>query len=927
MPTSILITKLYTPPRPAEFIARPRLIERLNKGLTRKLTLISAPAGFGKTTLTVDWLHTRSTASTNGQSPRSAWLALDEADNDPTRFFTYLVTSLQQMFPNVGHNALTLLDAAQLPPIETLLTTLINDLAGVLADKNLLPQVNYVLVLDDYHVIETKAVHEIVTFMLNHMPPQTHLVLTSRADPPLSLARLRARRQLNELRINDLRFTIDETTTFLNQVMGLNLSTSDVTALESRTEGWIAGLQLAAISLQGRENVDNFINAFTGSHQFILDYLAEEVIYSQPEHLQHFLLQTAILDRLNGPLCDAVTDRSDSQTTLEKLAQSNLFIMPLDDQRYWYRYHHLFADLLRHYLHHPPASFSSTLIAKLKEENIAVLYRRAAVWFEDNGFIEEAVKHTLLAKDFERATRLIEHNFKKMIIHGKANLVKQWLNTLPPHWIEVRPSLYLAHALIAFMGGKLDEAEQALKNLEHTFQVRNLPEAEYPNVLAQATFIAGEIALMRGEVTKSIDLLKRSLDNLVEDEIPIRDVAMLNLAKAYRVLGDIETAGQLMSQINHSKSNASNKLKFFMQIINQAEHYTFHGQLRQAVLLHQQFFQLLQENKILKPPPSVIALFHIKYGELLYEQNNLEAALVYIDKGFEIGKQGVYGSNQMMGYMNLAKIHQAQGDFDRAFQVLNQALALKQDMGLGPDCDQVKAMQVRLWLAQGNLIAAEKWVQKQSLDFDDEFNYLREFEYITLARLLMAQNQLEAARQLLEQLLKKAEEAERLQSTIEILILQSLIHQAQDNLPQAKQMVERALVLAEPEGYIRLFLDEGGPMAALLVRLWEKYQQNKHALPPTLTYLTKLLDAFGLTAIVPTQDNTPFSTQPLVEPLTERELEILQLMTDGLSNRKIAEKLVVSENTVKTHARNIFGKLSVRSRVQAIAKGKELELL
>lgn len=473
------------------------------------------------------------------------------------------------------------------------------------------------------------------------------------------------------------------------------------------------------------------------------------------------------------------------------------------------------------------------------------------------------------------------------------------------------------------MNGKLHQVEQHLEDLKRVVHKSEIPPAERPNLLALIMSIEGEIALSRGEVATAIALFDHSLDHLLEDEMPIRDVTMLKLAQAYRLQGDIKAAGRVMAQLSNSKATVNNRFKLFIQIINQAEHYIFHGQLQQALLICQQFFQSSLE-ATLQPPPPIIAGVHLKLGELFYEQNQLDLALEHINQGFEIEQPFLGVHYQLAGYVSLAKIYQAQSDKDRALAVLNQAIARNQEINSLPEYDQAKAMMARLWLTQDNLAAAEAWAKEQSLDIDDEFSYLREFEYITLARLLFAHRQFEAACQLLGRLLQKAEETDRLQSMIEILILQSLIHQAQNDGDQAIATIKRALMLAEPEGYIRLFVDEGGPMAALLLRSFEAFQQqSEQASFATVDFLRKLLDILGVATAAPAKEKW----QPLVEPLTKRELEILQLVTAGLSNRQIAERLIISENTVKTHAHNIFGKLNVGSRVQAIVKAKELDLL
>ena len=509
MPTPLLATKLYIPPLRPNVVSRPRLLERLNEGLHRKLTLISAPAGFGKTTLLSAWVE--------GIDRQVAWLSLDEGDSDPARFLTYLVAALQTIAPNIGEGVMRVLQSPQPPPIESILTALLNEITTI-------PD-HFVLVLDDYHVLDAKPIDNALTFLLEHLPPQMHLVIATREDPQLPLARLRARDTLTELRVTDLRFTPSEAAGFLNQVMGLDLSAEDITALETRTEGWIAGLQLAAISMQGQKDTTSFITSFTGSHHFVLDYLVEEVLQQQPERVQNFLLRTSILDRLCGSLCDAVLldPNASGQATLEYLERANLFIVPLDNERRWYRYHHLFADLLRQRLHQSTDSSTGD-----ERDGVAELHRRASQWYEDNSLTIEAFHHAVAANDVERAERLVEGEGMPLQFRGPMISVLNWLESLPTTILDARPSLWVTYASALTMTGqpissveeKLQAAEAALQEAEQDDKTRDL--------VGHIAAIRAMLAIPANQVETMIAQSRRALEYLHPNNLPVRATAALD---------------------------------------------------------------------------------------------------------------------------------------------------------------------------------------------------------------------------------------------------------------------------------------------------------------------------------------------------------------------------------------------------------------
>lgn len=923
----LLTTKLYIPPARSDLVPRSRLTQQLDKGMTRKLTLISAPAGFGKTTLLSEW-H----SSPPGNKWPLAWVSLAEGDNDPARFWAYVIAALQTLQPDLGKDTLDLLQAGPDYPssLESMLTLLINQIMT----SSIASEGDFALVLDDYQVLESDIIHNGLTFLLDNLPPQMHLIIASRIDPPLPLARLRARHQLIELREADLRFTADEATMFLNKVMGLNLSTDNIAALEAHTEGWVAGLQLAAISLQGQASISDFI----GSHHYVLDYLTEEVLYRQPENVQNFLLQTSILERLCGSLCDAVTGQDNSAAMLKTLAQANLFITPIDEYRNWYRYHHLFADLLRHQLN------------QTQGKQVAELHRRAAAWYASEGFTQGAVDHALAARDFEYAGDLIEKVYKNMFTRGEVVALLTWLASFPPEQIRTRPQLCLIQAWALFFRGKLDAAEQwvqeAVDKLE--ISIDDLPKAnevanpETHNLLSQMMALLAQISLIHGDIAQAVALSHQALEELPDDEAALRGMVALNLGTAYWVQGDVEAANRAMAEVR-AISRASDHVTALLTTTNLAEIRRIQGHLNQAELLYRRALQLTAESN--EPLlPTIVGLAHVGLGHVLYEWNELEPATRHLKQGIELGQQGASGRVLTTGYVGLSRVFQAQGKWNEAMEMIQQAKRLAQGLELSLIQAWISTMQARLWIAQGNLRAAAQWARETELTLGDKIDNLREFEDITLVRLQMAEGKTVESIEFLKRLQQKVQETGRTRSIIEVLILQALAYQSQQLLPapsgqkanlealssydkEGMKALEQALLLAEPEGYIRLFADEGSPMAALLLQFTETRQTQpavKQQSAPA--YLNKLLASLGVDALVPSSPAYQDS-QPLVDPLSEREFEVLQLIAAGLTNQEILEKLVIARGTLKTHIRNIYRKLAVNSRLQAVTKAKALKLL
>jgi LuxR family maltose regulon positive regulatory protein len=912
--TTILATKLYIPPPRPKIVSRPHLIEKLNAGLSavRKLTLISAPAGFGKTTLLSEW------GANCGRLV--AWFSLDEGDNDSVRFLIYLVTALQTIRPNVGEDVLRILQSPQPPPPESILTALLNEITAI--------QDNFILVIDDYHLVESKEVDKALTFLIEHQPPQMHLVITTREDPNLPLARLRVRGQLTELRALDLRFTPSEAAEFLNQVMGLNLTAKDIAALEARTEGWIAGLQLAALSLQGHQNVPEFIHAFAGDHRYIVDYLVEEVLQRQPESVRSFLLQTSILDRLNGSLCEAVTGQYGSKARLETLQRGNFFLIPLDDKRYWYRYHHLFADVL--HMH---------LLAE-QPDQVPAMHRRASEWYAQNGSPADAIRHALAGGDFERAANLIELASPAMGRNRQATALFGWLKSLPTELLRARPVLSVAYAHLLLDGGAVEGIEDRLRDaewwLDTTADNRAQPGAHsaamvvvddeafrrLPGAIAVAR--AG-LALARGDVAGTAKYARQVLDLLPEDDHLNRGGTAGFMGLAAWRSGDLDEAHRAFADGMAHLQMAGNISDVIGGAVTLADIWLAQGRPREAMRTYEQALQLATAWS--EPFLRGTADIYVGLGELNCEYNDLRAATQHLQRSKELGEHTGFSQNRYRWPAAMARIRGAQGDLDGALTLLHEAEQLYVN-AFSPNVRPIPALKTRVWVAQGKLGEALGWAHEQGLSADDPLSYLHEFDHITLARVLLARykhdhtdSAIRDAIGLLERLLNAAQAGGRMGSVIEILGLQALAHQTQGDIPAALKPLQRALTLAEPEGYIRIFLDEGQPIAQLL------REAAARSIQPG--YTGKLLAGFeteGQSSAGEAPLQITPASQPLIEPLSQRELEILRLFKTELSGPEIARELVIALSTVRTHTKSIFGKLNVNDRRAAVKRAAELGL-
>ena len=897
----LLTTKLYAPPPRPNSVLRARLIERLDDGLRlgRKFTLISAPAGFGKTTLLSAWVA-------GGDRP-VAWLSLDEGDNDPARFLAYLAAALQTMGVQVEGEA-----AAS----EAYLTALVNQANGVAP---------FVLILDDYHFITAQPVHDTLAFLLDRLPETMHLVIATRADPPLPVARLRGRGQLTELRLADLRFTADEVSEFLSRVMDLRLSSDDVAALAAHTEGWVAGLQMAALSLQGKDDVSRFVAAFTGSNRYILDYLLEEVLRREPKHVQEFLLQTSILERLCAPLCSVVVGVSesanqrqgeaspirslaDSQSTLEYLEHANLFIVPLDDRREWYRYHRLFADLLRQRLH------------QMYPDRVVALHRRASVWHEESGLMAEAIDHALAAEDIERAADLIEVNAEVTLMRGEVATFLRWVNALPEVLVRAHPALSVLYAwMLLWQGQSLKLIESLLRDAEE----------EGGGVSGRATALRGLIAGLRGQTEGTVELCRLALEQLPEEDRFVRPFALW-LLRAIELSG---SGGKIdmraLDDVLRMSQSAGNVMLSVMITCNRAEILMRQGQPHEAAVTYQRAVELATNARGRRMPIAGQAL--VGLGELSREWGDLDAAERYLVEGIELAEQWTE-VGPLEAYIALARVRWAQGNMESAWDALQKAqeLAVKYDV---TELDDLSVAMFRAWMriSQGDLEPARRWAEERDLfeyidtplqeEASDSYDLrMRKYELLVLARLLIAQERPGEALKLLESLIPLAEWRGRPAMLAEIYALQALACQAQGDLERAMDALDRAISLAEPKGYVGIFTGEGEPMRMLL------REAVKRGITPG--YGNKLLAALGVSGYGSVGESRPHPhTQPLPEPLSERELEVLQLLATYLSSTEIAEQLCISANTVRYHIKNIYGKLDVHSRSDAVQRAQELGLL
>jgi LuxR family maltose regulon positive regulatory protein len=902
---TLVSTKLRPSQVRPKLVARPRLTARLERDAARKLTLISAPAGFGKTTLLVEW--SREVAGDDGSV---AWLSLDEGDNDPTRFLTYLVAALRSIEEDIGAGVLSALRSPEPPHIEAVTAALINELAALPEEPT--------LILDDYHVIDSEPVHGILSFLLERLPPNAHLIISSRIDPPLQLIRLRARNHMMKLDAAELSFTSEEAATFLNSVMGLELSAEDIAALEVRTEGWIAGLQLAALSMRDCRDVSSFVRAFSGSHRDVLDYLAEEVLERQPESIRRFLLETSVLDHLSGSLCDAVTGRSDGQETLERMERENLFVVALDEERHWYRYHHLFGDFLR------------TRLERESPERASELHSRAAEWYRGNALISVAVGHVLAAEDYDRAAELVEQEIGKMWFRAEVMTLLGWLEALPEGAKRRRPRLLLEHATALLWVGRLEgieslvgEAERIVDTAaEGTYEVSpsSVENIHRQYLLGYAAATRAWHANLLGNPQIGIEFARRALELLPNDPRP-RTFAAYSLAAAYSFAGDFEAASAAFAEATELGLAAGHDYLALGAMGHQARLHMARGRLHEADGIMRRALGFAAE----RGDYSLLATGEVQVavGELLYEWDDLDSAEDRLAEGIQLAERTGHFGTLVNGYLSLSRLKQARGDTDGAVQAAQEAERLARSSGVRQFIVEAAAWKSRLHLAQGELAAATSELERVGMG-DDDLVFVREIEQVARARLLVAQGEHDEALRLLADLREAAQAAGRIGREIEILALRALTLRAKGEKERAVNTLTKALALGAPEGYVRTFVDEGPEMAVLMAEVLE-VQQRGQLYPPNRVsahYLRKLRAAL--------EQEAPDLASPsaeLPEPLSERELEVLALVAAGKTNWEIAGELFVAKSTVKTHIKNIYRKLDTHNRTRALARARDLNLI
>lgn len=881
----LLATKLHVPRVRADQLARPRLVRRLRQAPDHRLLLVSAPPGFGKSTLLADW------ARSAGEPV--VWVSLDVEDNDPARFWRYAIAAVGRVEAGLEARVGPLLHVPE-PAIEAVVGTLLNELAAR-------PR-RFALVLDDYHVIDSPAIHESLTLLVERLPAGPHLVIATRRDPPLPLASLRARGRLTELRAADLRFTGEEAVALLRDAWAVDLPAPSVAALVERTEGWVTGLQLAALSLRGSADPVALVSGFAGSHRYVLDYLTEEVLERQPDPVRAFLLETSILEPLTGPLCDAVTGRSDGQPVLEDLERANLFVVPLDDERRWYRYHRLFAELLR------------LRLDERNRERALELHRRASAWCDGHGLVDEAVRHTLAAGEAGSAARIVERHVDEVLGRGEGVTFRRWLAAIPPEVIRSRPGLCLAQAVATLNSGHLGRAEALLDDAERALAAAGAepspvrPESSFGMVPATIATVRASLAAARGRPERARELAERARPLLSARNRGARLSVTWNLAFADWMLGRLDRAGRAFEDLVAEGRTGGIQHLMFSAGATLARIQRAQGRLREALRGQR---EALEEAEAGGPAVPTAGMAHVGIAEILYERDELDDALRHVREGVELSRRLTSVQPLATGLATLAWILRARGDDAGAREAMEEAYRVHPTPDAVSLYNPVPAERARLLLAEGDVGAAATWIEGLGLRETDEPAYARELEYAVLARLLLATGEPDRARDLLARLRSMAEAQGRDGSVIRLRILETLAMSAAGDRDRALARLAETLAMARPEGYVRAFADEGRPMAALLGALLPSAPAD---------YLGRLLRA----ARRPASAAAPAG---MVEPLTGRELEILEMVASGMSNRQIADELVVTLDTVKKHVTHVIGKLGATNRTGAVAAARALGLI
>ena len=910
MQSNLLATKLHRPSTPATWIQRPHLVQKLNEGLhlNRQITLVSAPAGFGKTTCISEWINAIDVPVT--------WLSLDMGDDDPGRFFTYFISALQKVNRDLGQEVEAVLRAGQVPPSEVVSTILINDILSL--------EEHFLLVLDDFHAIQDRFILEVLEKLIANLPQQMHLVLVTREDPPLPLAQLRASNRLTEIRARDLRFSNQDIEHFLNETMGLSLSNADIDTLANKTEGWIVGLQLAGLSMRDRDEPSGFITSLSGSHRFILSYLTEQVISHQPEEIQYFLLQTSILDKLNGELCDAVTGRADSRVMLEKLFNANLFLIPLDDEGGWYRYHHLFADLLR------------TLQKTRQEVKTTELHQRASRWFSQAGMVGEAIEHALAAEDYGLAVGLIESHAMKTIMQGYIKTVSTWAQAIPDEWSSRSPRTNLALAWTYLLRGDYAQASPYLERLQ------SIP-GEDPSLIAEWLALQSLILYNQGQAMESKDMALKALEAVPKQDSRVRSLAQYALASAYWLLADYPNAiDAYRISIQYGRAG-KNPMAETLSTVALAGMLHEHGQLQQAFEIASQAVERIERSDTLLP---ISAVVYAALGDVHYQWHQLTQARDYFQRALHLSALGGSNTVTIFCHVLLSRLSQLEGDLETATREIQKAANLVPVEAPEYTMQEVVSQQVCIYLAHDRPSAAEMALQRYGFSFDDRFlcpdlqpdtsiSYATGLLYNSSLRILLYQARagndparLKSGIELASLLIRGAIEAKQLLIALETLLLRAQMHATLDEHQASQTDYVNALELAQPEGFIGVFVEHGQPVAKALADLYKRGRLESLR----AGYIERILEAFSRTH--PSHGEKPAPTPlsgsgptPLIDPLTDRELDVLRLMAEGLKYKEIAEQLFISQNTVRYHVKAIYGKFSVNNRTQAIEKARQLQIM
>ena len=916
MTETLTRTKLIVPPLRPKLVSRPRLIERLNQGLQsgHNITLVSAPAGFGKTTCISEWVNVL-------DCPVS-WLSLDPADDDPGSFFAYFLTALQKVDAKLGQEIEFILHSGQLPPGEIISKTLANDILEL--------EERFLLILDDFHVIQDQSILQVLEELITNLPQPLHLVILTREEPPLPLARLRANNQLTEIRAGDLRFTGNDTGRFLNDVMGLSLSQADVAVLEDKTEGWIAGLQLAGLSIQDRTDPSSFIAALSGSHRFILSYLTEEVLSHQPQEIQHFLLNTSVLNRLNGDVCNAVTGRADGRSMLEKLYHANLFLIPLDDKQEWYRYHHLFADLLRELQH------------SLQKEKIAELHQRASNWYAQAGgegdtFASEAIEHALSAKDYPLAVELLESYAIRLIMQGHVKRVNSWVQAIPEQWQSQSPKTNLAFAWMHLLRGDYIQASPYLERLRAPLtgdsNESQLSESE-ASLKAEWLVLQSLVIYGQSKTMESKTIAESALAIVPEGDSRVRSLAYYVLASDYRILGEYQQAVEIYQKSIHFGRASNNLVAEMMSTVALGEMALEHGELHLAYEITTPVIDRVEGADSL--PPTSAGVYGL-LGEVYYQWRQLRRAREYIKRAHQLTTLGGYNSITILYLTLLSRLSQAEGDLEAAYLEIKKAFELLQVDTVNSVRQRAVSQQVRVHLARNRPAAAETALKGLGFSFQDQFSFptLHAEQNLSQATgqlfnsslcVLLHRNRagrdsagLKQGMELADQLVAHAYKSQCIIVALETLLIRAQMHSILRNNVDSRADYVRAVELAEPEGIIGVFCEQGPSVAEALTKL-AKDNQFRDA---QSKFVTRILSAISTLQFPDAGNRMP----PLVEPLSEREIEVLHLMAEGLKYKEIAGRLFISLNTVRFHVKTIYGKLNVRNRTQAIEVARQFQIL